>query len=319
MYFAWQTTEKDDASDVSLYVVDPETNQFIKKVELDGTEIPLDAQNTYTITFDTNGGTSSDNELITDASGKLSSLPTATRDDYTFDGWFTAAEGGEEVTVDTIFTENTTVYAHWTKSTIPPTDEKTVYEITFDANGGTSTNSELSTDADGKLSSLPTAVRTNYVFDGWFTSVSGGAKITTDTVFTENTTVYAHWTNSGNSSGSTGGTSSDSTSSNETSSDSPDSTPTNSSSDESSDSNSDMSSDSSDSSSSNGMSSTSDGTYDSDPFSVSGESSNNSNGSSSDDSGNPSNNPQTGVSVAFIPLLFVASASMVIFHKRGKK
>jgi uncharacterized repeat protein (TIGR02543 family) len=43
------------------------------------------------------------------------SLPTPTRPGHTFDGWFTAAEGGTQVTASTVLTNaaNQTVYAHW--------------------------------------------------------------------------------------------------------------------------------------------------------------------------------------------------------------
>ena len=37
-------------------------------------------------------------------------------------------------------------------------------------------------------------MRSGYKFDGWYTELSGGSQITTDTVFNKNTTVYAHWT-----------------------------------------------------------------------------------------------------------------------------
>ena len=33
-----------------------------------------------------------------------------------------------------------------------------------------------------------------YTFDGWYTEPVGGTKISTSTVFTGDTTVYAHWT-----------------------------------------------------------------------------------------------------------------------------
>ncbi len=33
-----------------------------------------------------------------------------------------------------------------------------------------------------------------YTFDGWYTETVGGTKISTSTVFTGDTTVYAHWT-----------------------------------------------------------------------------------------------------------------------------
>ncbi|MCQ4808234.1 InlB B-repeat-containing protein, partial [Intestinimonas massiliensis] len=57
---------------------------------------------------------------------------------------------------------------------------------------------------EGRQSDLPTPTRSgSYSFDGWYTAVSGGEKVTTSTVFTENSTIYAHWTRTGG--GSSGG------------------------------------------------------------------------------------------------------------------
>ena len=68
----------------------------------------------YTITFNGNGGTPSAGTMST-AGGKLTSLPTATRSgSYSFDGWYTAASGGTQITTAYTFSANTTVYAHWT-------------------------------------------------------------------------------------------------------------------------------------------------------------------------------------------------------------
>ena len=81
------------------------------------------------------------------------------------------------------------------------------YTITFNGNGGTPSVTSMTT-IDQKLSELPTATHSGrYSFDGWYTAASGGTKITTATVFYENTTVYAHWTyiGSGGSSGGGGG------------------------------------------------------------------------------------------------------------------
>ena len=68
-----------------------------------------------------------------------------------------------------------------------------VYTVTFDANGGTCETSTATTE-NGKLTSLPTATRSSYTFNGWYTAASGGTKVTTDTVFPSDTTVYAQWT-----------------------------------------------------------------------------------------------------------------------------
>ena len=81
------------------------------------------------------------------------------------------------------------------------------YTITFNGNGGTPSVTSITT-IDQKLPELPTATHSgSYSFDGWYTAASGGTKITTATVFYENTTVYAHWTyiGGGGSSGGGGG------------------------------------------------------------------------------------------------------------------
>jgi|GEM_PF-1834941 len=68
------------------------------------------------------------------------------------------------------------------------------YEITFDANGGQCDTTSMYTDTTGKLSALPTPTRGGYTFDGWFTEKSGGTVVTAETVYSANTTLYAHWT-----------------------------------------------------------------------------------------------------------------------------
>ena len=66
------------------------------------------------ITFSDENGTVS--PANTNAYGKLNTLPTPTRSGYSFDGWYTEAEGGMAVTTDTVFDSATTIYAHWTRN-----------------------------------------------------------------------------------------------------------------------------------------------------------------------------------------------------------
>ena len=74
---------------------------------------------------------------------------------------------------------------------------KAEFTVTFDGNGGTSSVGSMTT-IDQKLSSLPSASRRgSYRFLGWY--LADGAEITMDTVFSANTTVYAHWTYTGGS------------------------------------------------------------------------------------------------------------------------
>ena len=68
------------------------------------------------------------------------------------------------------------------------------YLLTFDANGGTPSTQTQRVDENGRVGTLPAATRDGYAFDGWYTSATGGERITESTVPTEDTTYYAHWT-----------------------------------------------------------------------------------------------------------------------------
>ena len=67
------------------------------------------------------------------------------------------------------------------------------YTVTFDANGG-SVSIPSATTKNGKIENLPTPTRTGYDFAGWYTAETGGTRITAGASLTEDTTVYAHWT-----------------------------------------------------------------------------------------------------------------------------
>ena len=77
----------------------------------------------FTITFDAAGGTTPASQTTVD--GKLTSLPTSTRDGYDFLGWYTA--GGDQVTTDTVFAADTTLYARWAEQAGPGDDDKPPY------------------------------------------------------------------------------------------------------------------------------------------------------------------------------------------------
>ena len=150
----------------------------------------------YVITFDPNGGTGG-SVLITEWNGRLAFLPynDPVRAGYTFDGWFTEKTDGAAVTTATVFTADTTVFAHWTleSGTPPGPDDPKTYTVTFDPNGGTG-GGVLTTGTDGKLAALPGhPAWEGYRFDGWFTARDGGTRVTVSTVFQADTTVFAHW------------------------------------------------------------------------------------------------------------------------------
>lgn len=68
-----------------------------------------------------------------------------------------------------------------------------VFTVTFDGNGGKANKEKKLTNYEGKLTSLPSAARRDYLFKGWYTAKNLGKKITLETVFEKDTKVYAHW------------------------------------------------------------------------------------------------------------------------------
>ncbi len=67
------------------------------------------------VTFNANGGSVSPATRLVTKGAALGILPEPVRDGFIFDGWFTAVEGGAEVSSGSIVTGTTTYYAHWTE------------------------------------------------------------------------------------------------------------------------------------------------------------------------------------------------------------
>ena len=83
----------------------------------------------FTVRLDANGGHTSIASITTSGHGKLILLPTLEREGYEFLGWYTEREGGNAVTVDTVFTADCVVYAHWSEI-VPETEPVTETEQT---------------------------------------------------------------------------------------------------------------------------------------------------------------------------------------------
>ncbi|MBO5870134.1 MAG: InlB B-repeat-containing protein [Clostridia bacterium] len=144
--------------------------------------------NEYTLTFDANGGTSAPSSRRISYNSAYGELGAAKRSGYVFAGWYTSKSGGTQITSDNKFTQtsNQTLYAHWSANG---------YTVTFNANSGSVSTNSMPVVHGSAYGSLPTPTRTGYTFDGWYTSASGGTKITSSTTvnITSSHTLYAHW------------------------------------------------------------------------------------------------------------------------------
>ena len=139
-----------------------------------------------TITLNPNGGTLPEYSLVEGAT-----LPIPTKTGYTFAGWYEKPElSGNPVTdIPTNSTENLNFYAKWTANT---------YTVTFDANGGTINNGDVTEYTYGVGATLPTAediTRGGYVFKGWYedSGFSGSPVTEITSADTGAKTYYAKW------------------------------------------------------------------------------------------------------------------------------
>ena len=169
----------------------PDGNVEVKAIfEKDAPPAPPE----FIVTFDGNGGTPSVGSMTT-TNQKLTSLPSASRSgSYSFDGWYTDKSGGTKVTMDTVFSANTTVYAHWTYiggggGYNPPV---TYYTLHFETGGGSDISSVR--EAYNAYIDLSQYVPTwrGHTFIGWYSERSLTNKVS-GVYLTKDMTVYAGW------------------------------------------------------------------------------------------------------------------------------
>ncbi len=137
--------------------------------------------NTYTVSFDANGGgvtVNPDSKTVT-YEYQYGELPTLTRIGYTFDGWYTDKTGGEKVTASTKvqITEDQILYAHWTVKS---------YTITLKY-GDDRADTTITQDYGTAITAPADPTRTGYTFTGWNKGIP-------DTMPAENLTITAQWT-----------------------------------------------------------------------------------------------------------------------------
>lgn len=140
---------------------------------------------TYTVIFDSNGGTKISNQTI--EKNKLVTRPSnPTKNGYTFIEW---QLNGKSYDFNTPVTQNMTLHATWNEVKV----EKT-YIITFDANGGTA-SFKSKTIKYGNYGELPTATRNGYKFLGWSTIKDGGIILNENSLIQKvsDHTLYAQW------------------------------------------------------------------------------------------------------------------------------
>ena len=163
-------------------------------------DAPAPTEYTITVTSGGNGTASASHaKAVVGTEIRLTATP---KTGYHLKEW-QVISGGVTIKDDKFLmpNDNVEVKAIFEKDAPPAPTE---FTITFDGNGGTPSVDSMTT-TNQKLTSLPSASRSgSYSFDGWYTKKNGGTNVTTATVFSANTTVYAHWTYTGGGGGGSG-------------------------------------------------------------------------------------------------------------------
>lgn len=97
------------------------------------------AAGVVTIYFNASGGECLTTELTTSSEGKLTELPTPTKENYFFNGWYTEVEKTNKVSLDTVYDYDTILYAGWAEKN---------YSYTVTESSGTYTIEGHTTSAD---------------------------------------------------------------------------------------------------------------------------------------------------------------------------
>ena len=271
----WFTSSSGGNKILPETVVDKENNHTLY-----AQWISTKTANSYTVTFDLNGGSGSIAQISVTYDSYYPTMQEPTRTGYTFNGWYTAKSGGYQVneSIRVTTASSHTLYARWSPITYTisyngngstsgtmsdstslnydqeytlrenyysksgasfqgwalTADGDVVYAnkalvknlsnednkivilyavwrdkkitVTFNSNGGNaSTPSSIEVTYGKTYGELAVATKddentpightTSYTFDGWFTKVSGGDKVLSDTTVTDENdhTLYAHW------------------------------------------------------------------------------------------------------------------------------
>ena len=158
------------------------------KIASDTTVNAVWAPVTVKLNFDAAGGNITNTSKNITYGGTYGDLESPERDGYTFTGWYTAANGGTQITKDTKVevTSDQTIYAHWTANS---------YAVTFNADGGTVTANTKTVTFGNAYGELPTPTRSGYTFAGWWTAVDSGEQISFNSAVktASDHVLYAHW------------------------------------------------------------------------------------------------------------------------------
>ena len=160
---------------------------------VDGAAVTLYAQwkaNTYTVTYDANGGAGApEKQSFIFGSGTAVSNTIPIREGYTFVNW-KAAHG------DIYLNPGASIPTGWGSFTLSAQWAANSYKVTFNPCGGSLSVGSKDVIYDSSYGALPAPARAGYTFEGWYTDIFGGDRVLAADIVNilSDQVLYAHWT-----------------------------------------------------------------------------------------------------------------------------
>lgn len=154
-------------------------------VVIDDGEIPEPGKETFTVTFESNGGSAVEDQTVLEGD-KVEKPEDPTKEGYTFGGWYVDEELTAEYDFDVAVTSDITLYAKWDEIPVA------IFTVTFESNGGSAVEVQTVQEGD-KVERPEDPIKEGYNFGGWYVDEELTTEYDFDAAVTSDITLYAKW------------------------------------------------------------------------------------------------------------------------------
>jgi len=177
-----------DTQTTNVYIYS--ANEWTKICSLQGLrgDDAMHANETHTVTYSPNGGALPEDveASVTVNYGDTLELPIPTRENYTFEGWYTGDTINDgKFTSVTPVTKTIILTARWKANT--------TFRLLYETNGGNGI-APTAHYFDEEITALPNPVKYDCSFVGWYQDEALSTPVGYPLTLTENTVIYAKWT-----------------------------------------------------------------------------------------------------------------------------
>ena len=138
------------------------------------------------VTFFTDGGTEISAQEVNYNETAVQPESDPTKENCTFDGWYTDRTYSTEFDFTTAITQDITIYAKWIVS-------EESFEVKFETSGGSDIATQVIKENQKATKPATDPTKAHFKFGGWYVDEACSLAFDFDTELTEATTIYARW------------------------------------------------------------------------------------------------------------------------------